>query len=257
MFTESEYIPILLAILSAVVAWYLMGNASSSTNNDTDNNNDNNDDEEPEPTRGFALEDLKQYDGVTQSRILIALKGTVYDVTKGKDFYGPKGSYHIFAGRDASRGLAKMSLELDDVDNASLADLSLSELDALQGWCDRLAAKYAIAGHLIVPIEQRDYTLAELQDYNGTDETKPLLLVMRGVIYDVSKGWNFYGPNGGYSFLGGRDASRALAKMSLDPSMVENPVVVDDLTPEENQVLDDWIEKLSKKYRVVGQVKEV
>lgn len=77
---------------------------------------------------------------------------------------------------------------------------------------------------------------------------------MRGVIYDVTKGWNFYGPKGGYSFLGGRDASRALAKMSLDPSTVENPVVLDDLTKEENKVLDDWIEKLSKKYPVIGNV---
>ena len=54
--------------------------------------------------------------------------------------------------------------------------------------------------------------------------------------------------------MGGRDASRALAKMSLDPSTVENPVVLDDLTKEENKVLDDWIEKLSKKYPVIGNV---
>ena len=70
----------------------------------------------------------------------------------------------------------------------------------------------------------------------------------------LPKGWSFYGPNGGYSFLGGRDASRALAKMSLNVSEVENPHI-DDLTETENKTLDDWIAKLSLKYPTVGKVK--
>jgi hypothetical protein len=54
--------------------------------------------------------------------------------------------------------------------------------------------------------------------------------------------------------LGGRDASRALAKMSLNVSEVENPHI-DDLTETENKTLDDWIAKLSLKYPTVGKVK--
>lgn len=37
----------------------------------------------------------------------LAVKGTVYDVSRAKNFYAPGASYNAFAGRDASRGLAK------------------------------------------------------------------------------------------------------------------------------------------------------
>jgi membrane-associated progesterone receptor component len=147
-----------------------------------------------------------------------------------------------------------MSLEVQDVDNSSIEDLSLSELDALSDWCMKFDTKYKVVGHLVEEPEQRDYTLEELLEYDGTHGTKPLLLVMRGVVYHVTNGWSFYGPNGGYSFLAGHDASRALAKMSLEPAMVQQPVVLDDLSDTENQTLNDWIAKLSLKYPVVGNV---
>jgi predicted heme/steroid binding protein len=35
--------------------------------------------------------------------IYLALNGTIYDVSAGKTTYGPGGSYHHFAGRDAAR----------------------------------------------------------------------------------------------------------------------------------------------------------
>lgn len=39
--------------------------------------------------RDLTLADLKQYDGVTNPRILMAVCGKVFDVTRGKSFYGP------------------------------------------------------------------------------------------------------------------------------------------------------------------------
>uniref|UniRef100_A0A3Q2PZ02 Membrane-associated progesterone receptor component 1 n=2 Tax=Fundulus heteroclitus TaxID=8078 RepID=A0A3Q2PZ02_FUNHE len=62
--------------------------------------------EEPLPKmkkRDFTLADLKPYDGLQCPRILMAVNGKVFDVTRGKKFYGPEGPYGVFAGRDASR----------------------------------------------------------------------------------------------------------------------------------------------------------
>ncbi|KAF6096086.1 progesterone receptor membrane component 2 [Phyllostomus discolor] len=40
--------------------------------------------------RDFSLEQLRQYDGSRTPRILLAVNGKVFDVTKGSKFYGPE-----------------------------------------------------------------------------------------------------------------------------------------------------------------------
>ena len=48
--------------------------------------------------------ELLQYDGSDSSKpIYLALNGTIYDVSASPRTYGPGGSYHFFAGRDAAR----------------------------------------------------------------------------------------------------------------------------------------------------------
>ena len=41
----------------------------------------------------------------------MVIKGKIYDVSQSKIFYGPNGHYALFAGKDASRALVKMSFE--------------------------------------------------------------------------------------------------------------------------------------------------
>jgi membrane-associated progesterone receptor component len=41
--------------------------------------------------------------------VLVAAKGRVFDMTRGRDFYGKGGPYNCFAGADVSRALAKVS----------------------------------------------------------------------------------------------------------------------------------------------------
>lgn len=62
----------------------------------------------------YTKEELAQYDGDCGKAILIALKGTVYDITShpsGRQFYGKSAGYGIFAGKDASRALATMTFD--------------------------------------------------------------------------------------------------------------------------------------------------
>lgn len=57
----------------------------------------------PEPTlpklrKDFTVQELKAYDGnQPDGRVLVAVNGTVYDVTKGKRFYGPGKNVYFFA----------------------------------------------------------------------------------------------------------------------------------------------------------------
>ncbi len=51
----------------------------------------------------FTLDELSKYNGDDPSLpIYIGMNGFVYDVTAGKKFYEPGGSYHDLAGRDSS-----------------------------------------------------------------------------------------------------------------------------------------------------------
>lgn len=52
----------------------------------------------------ITVGDLATYTGQDASKpIYVAIKGRVYDVSRKREVYGPGGSYHVFAGKDASR----------------------------------------------------------------------------------------------------------------------------------------------------------
>ncbi|GFH09880.1 protease do-like chloroplastic-like, partial [Haematococcus lacustris] len=90
----------------------------------------------------LTLAELALHDGVAEpSRPLyLAIKGTVYDVSKGSMFYGPEGVYP-FAGKECARALALMSTELSDC-TADLADLGYTELQNLREWEAKFSFKY-------------------------------------------------------------------------------------------------------------------
>ncbi|CAL5358811.1 hypothetical protein ACSBR2_036734 [Camellia fascicularis] len=97
----------------------------------------------------FTLQQLNQYDGSVPSKpIYMAVRGRIFDVTAGKSFYGPGGPYGMFAGKDASRALAKMSKNEEDV-CASLDGLSEKEIGVLNDWEKKFEAKYPIVGRVV------------------------------------------------------------------------------------------------------------
>lgn len=87
--------------------------------------------------------------------VYLAVRGKVFDVTPGRNFYGPGGPYENFAGRDATRGLACGSFDeemltkdlqapLDD-----LKGLGDEEMETLRGWEERFDEKYLVVGRLV------------------------------------------------------------------------------------------------------------
>lgn len=100
---------------------------------------------------------LAVYDGTDKSgsdRILLAINGKVFDVSSGRNFYGPDGPYGNFAGRDASRGMAKQSFDLDmltplDQPLDTLADLTPAERTNMHEWEAHFTGKYGVVGELV------------------------------------------------------------------------------------------------------------
>ncbi|XVF09856.1 hypothetical protein REPUB_Repub07fG0133000 [Reevesia pubescens] len=106
----------------------------------------------------ISEEELKQYDGSDSKKpLLMAIKGQIYDVSQSRMFYGPGGPYALFAGKDASRALAKMSFEEKDL-TGDISDLGPFELDALQDWEYKFMSKYVKVGTIkkTVPVTEGD-----------------------------------------------------------------------------------------------------
>ncbi|KAI0077955.1 cytochrome b5 [Panus rudis PR-1116 ss-1] len=102
----------------------------------------------------YTPKTLEPFNGEDGKRILLAINGVVYDVTAGRNFYGPNGMYANFAGRDASRGMAKQSFDLEmltpvDQPLDKLDDLTQEEIDNMKGWMDHFSSKYIVCGRLV------------------------------------------------------------------------------------------------------------
>jgi len=72
--------------------------------------------------------------------------GRVFDVSSARGFYGPGAAYGVFAGKDASRGLARMEIEYKGAD---ISDLSGSQQVTLQEWADKFESKYPVVGRIV------------------------------------------------------------------------------------------------------------
>lgn len=54
----------------------------------------------PKLRRDFTIAELRQYDGTQpDGRVLVAVNGNIFDVTKGKRFYGP-GKFYLVSKRN-------------------------------------------------------------------------------------------------------------------------------------------------------------
>ncbi|KAL5232106.1 hypothetical protein ABZP36_030882 [Zizania latifolia] len=90
-------------------------------------------------------------------------------------FYGPGGPYALFAGKDASKALAKMSFEPQDL-IGDISGLGPFELDALQDWEYKFMGKYVKVGTVkkTVPVEDGNTsTSSETNEAPSVAEPEP------------------------------------------------------------------------------------
>lgn len=95
----------------------------------------------------ITYDELAQCDGNTPDKpTLVAIKGVVFDVSKN-DAYGPKGQYHVFAGKDPSRALAQSSLKPEDC-RPDWYDLPDQSKTVLSEWFTFFSKRYNIVGKI-------------------------------------------------------------------------------------------------------------
>ena len=102
------------------------------------------------PDRFWSEEELAHYRGQDPSKpLLLAVQGIVFDVSSGRQFYGPDADYHCFAGRAATRALTLGSLEEHDISD-DIHDFGESEFEELAHMMrDIYDRKYIRVGRLL------------------------------------------------------------------------------------------------------------
>ncbi|KAL3090261.1 hypothetical protein niasHS_006713 [Heterodera schachtii] len=123
---------------------------------------------EPLEKQDMTVEQLRRYDGVQDEHICMAICGKIYDVTKGRDYYGPEGAYGALAGHDATRALGTMDVKQIKDEFDDHAGMDPSDLEEAKEWQQRLSLKYPFVGRLLAPGEQHtEYeTVAENREGN-------------------------------------------------------------------------------------------
>jgi len=232
--------------------------------------------EDPIVLRNFTLEQLHKFHGREdentgqETPVYLSLEGTVFDVSNGRDFYGPGGPYEAFAGHEVGASLGKMSFDSSFIDDlGACSSLNFGEREELENWIVKFRdyRHYPILGQLVHPAPGGNDAIVsaeELRTADGTQgcpegyATPPIYVAMSNRVYDVSFGGvEFYGVGRGYEKFAGRDVSRALAKMSFDPSDLEN-TDTSDLSESQIKVLNDWIKTFEEKkgYPCAGVLKK-
>lgn len=96
----------------------------------------------------FTAADLKPLNGSNGEPIYISVKGVVYDCSSAPQFYGPGAAYHVFAGKESTRSLAKMMIS-DEEANAGWDNLSPDTMEVLEEWITKFKCKYPVVGSFV------------------------------------------------------------------------------------------------------------
>lgn len=125
--TRSSYASLLLLLLLALLcallfSWWFLRDSDSAS-----------------PHKTFTRAQLWRYRGESGGAVYLAVKGHVFDVTRGRQHYGPGGGYSAFAGRDASRAFADMCFKEECMKVAHVTkegSMSKEQQEAVEHWLD-------------------------------------------------------------------------------------------------------------------------
>jgi heme oxygenase len=93
----------------------------------------------------FTLAEIQKC-GPQEERIMLSILGLAYDVSSGREFFGPRGPYRVYSGHDATWGLATMSLAKTGVVDVFHYELDGYDLQTLADWISYFDVKYGRVG---------------------------------------------------------------------------------------------------------------
>lgn len=105
----------------------------------------------------LTREQLREFDGSgSDGKVYLAVGGVIFDVTNSPS-YVKGGGYSMFAGRDATVALAKMSFDKKLLEmTVEEANLSEGHLKSVEGWVEFYTEKYPIVGDLVSSNHRED-----------------------------------------------------------------------------------------------------
>ena len=90
----------------------------------------------PQKTRIVTKEELARHDGnQTKGVLWLSIMSKVYDVSKGSEYYGEGGPYHVFVGRDGNVPFITGTFN-DEEASKPLTELTPHQLFNLETWTD-------------------------------------------------------------------------------------------------------------------------
>lgn len=97
----------------------------------------------------FTMDSLAKFDG-RQLPMYLGVCGKVVDVSSSENFQPDQGYGKLWAGRETTYAMAKVSLKPEDANRLdfSLDDLADNERTALAGWLKHFTTKYPVMGKM-------------------------------------------------------------------------------------------------------------
>jgi hypothetical protein len=124
----------------------------------------------------MTLEELSEMNGATQSTpVYICVRGLIFDVSAGRDAYGPGKSYHPLVAKEATAMYATGCLGEDDCkDKMATYVITSEDIIEVEKWVDFYAnhEKYTYVGRLLNYDFMDQIVAMELQSKEATPRGK-------------------------------------------------------------------------------------
>jgi predicted heme/steroid binding protein len=87
------------------------------------------------------------------------------------------------------------------------------------------AQERASANNSINLSQLQRMSAVDLQQFDGSDDSKPIYMAVHGKVYDVSRGREFYKTGGVYHYLAGKDSTEDLRPVGTEIITNKYPII--------------------------------